>query len=86
MSDLDGNGSPVTWRELNLALQPLKDGHKRLEHKMDDIANTIAENRGADRANRGLLDSRRWLISTIIVVLTSSISLATFTLIIRSHG
>lgn len=34
----DGNGDPVTWRELNLALEPLKKGLKRVEDKIDDAA------------------------------------------------
>lgn len=85
MADTEYNGAPVTWRELNLALQPLRDGHRRLESKVDEVLETIAENRGADRASRGFLDSRRWMITTIVLVSTSSVGLAILTFVLRSH-
>lgn len=34
----EGNGDPVTWRELNLALKPLREGLARVEKKLDEAA------------------------------------------------
>lgn len=31
------NGSPVTWRELNLVVRPLEDGQARIEKKVDEL-------------------------------------------------
>lgn len=81
----EGNGSPVTWRELNLALAPLRDGHKEIVRKIDALVETVAENRGAEKASRGFLDSKWRVISTAVVILTSTIGTTIFTFVLRSH-
>lgn len=54
--------------------------------KSDQILLRLAHEDGEETAEKGFLQSKRWVITTIILVLTSSISTTAFTLFIRSHS
>lgn len=53
--------------------------------KVDSILITVARDEGAKTVNRGLIDSRRFLITTIVLILTSSVVSLLLTLALRSH-
>lgn len=85
MTPAPQNGNNVTWRELELALTPIKDGQRELQQSVDAIRTTLAENRGAALASKTLLDSRKWWIALVAGVLTSAAFAAIFTLLLRGH-
>ncbi len=44
-----------------------------------------AHDEGADQVSRGLIDSRRFLITTVVLVLSSSVVSLFATLVLRTH-
>lgn len=79
------NGSPVTWRELELALQPLRTQATDLDRKVDQILDQLAENRGESRARRTFLDSSRFWITTATLAMTSSFAATVTAIFLRKH-
>lgn len=70
---MEGNGSSVTWRELNLALTPLQTGLNEVDKKVDSIIETLAEKRGAELAKETFLTSSRFWITTAVLMFTGTI-------------
>lgn len=56
-----------------------------IDTKLDSVLITLAQQDGRQQASRGLIDSRRFLITTIVLVLTSSVVSLLLTLALRSH-
>lgn len=79
------NGNPVTWRELELALRPLQSGYEKLDGKVDQIMDILAENRGEQKVRSTFMESGRFWVGIAAMLLTGSFGAAIFTLITRSH-
>lgn len=86
---MDGNGNPVTWRELNLALKPLQDGFDSVDGKVDEILLKLAHQDGVHDGTRetrhGWLETKWRLVAVVGMLVTSSVATTAYTLITRSH-
>lgn len=56
-----------------------------VDGKLDSVLITLARQEGGKDVSRGWIDSRRFLITTIILVLGSSVASLLLTLALRSH-
>ncbi len=56
-----------------------------IDSKVDSVLITLARQDGRELAGRGLLDSRRFLITIVVTVLTSSLVAFALTLALRGH-
>lgn len=80
-SDVPRNGDHVTWRELRLVVQPLKDAIDDvkgtvdgLDGKLDNLLLERAEDKGGERAKKSFLESGRFWITTSVLMFTGTIS------------
>lgn len=62
----DGNGTPVTWRELNLALAPI---HQLLNETRGDVKSLLVANAGAE----AISGWQRWFFGTVVVAVLGAI-------------
>ena len=62
----EGNGSPVTWRELNLALSPLKEG-------LSEVRSDVKLLLGAHAGDEAVSGFQRWLFGTVVVLVSGAI-------------
>lgn len=62
----EGNGTPVTWRELNLALDPLKTG---LGEVRSDVKLLLAAHAGDEAVSR----FQRGLLGGVVILVASGI-------------
>lgn len=65
-----GNGTPVTWRELGLALEPL---HERIE-ALDRDVRLLLDHLASTRAVAGY---RRWMAATMIAAAAAAAAITT---------
>lgn len=70
---------------MNGSIDRLGDRMERVDGKVDAILLKLAGEDGAAKAQRGVVLSRRFVISTIAVLLSSSLAAALVTLLLRRH-
>lgn len=64
----EGNGTPVTWRELNLALDPLKSA---LNETRGDVKALLVANAGA----QAVTTWQRWFFGSVLFAVLGSIGM-----------
>lgn len=79
------NGSYVTWRELGLKVDPLKQQIDSIAGDVRAIVVQLARDDGHEAASQGFFTSTWRIVTLIATVLTSAIATTVFTLILRSH-
>jgi hypothetical protein len=70
---------------MNGSLDRLTAEVARANAKSEEILIRLARDDGGQLVSRGVIDSRRFLITTIVLVLTSSVMSLLFTLALRSR-
>lgn len=78
------NGSYVTWRELNLALEPLEKMVDQLDGKMDQMLFQKATADGAREVRKSLLNSTKFWVTLILTTMSGTITAVVTTILLKA--
>lgn len=71
---------------MNGSIDRLGNAVENVDSKVDEILLRLAGQEGAARAKRGFVLSRRFVVSTVALLLTCPTVAALITLLLRSHS
>lgn len=75
----EGNGSPVTWRELNLVVEPIKEDVAEIRKDVKSLLGGQARAEGVEIAtNEDKVNARAWLPPLLAAVISAGISLPAY--------